>query len=54
MENIFFGGISQYEENAGALTKNNDVPFTKVIGKVVRHKNGKIDRNENRAKCRDF
>ncbi|MBK8151443.1 MAG: T9SS C-terminal target domain-containing protein [Acidobacteria bacterium] len=42
MENIFFGGISQYEENAGALTRNDDVPFTKVISKVVREKDGKM------------
>lgn len=42
MENIFFGGISQYEENAGTLTKNDDVPFTKAIGKVAREKDGKL------------
>ena len=42
MENVFFGGISQYEENAGVLTKNDDVPFTKVISKVVRDKDGKM------------
>ena len=42
MENIFFGGISQYEENAGVLTKNDDVPFTKVISKVAREKDGKM------------
>lgn len=42
MENIFFGGISQYEENAGVLTKNDDVPFTKVISKVSRDKDGRL------------
>ncbi len=42
MSNIFFGGMSQYEENAGALTKNDDVPFTKVIGNVTRDKDGKM------------
>lgn len=42
MENIFFGGISQYEENAGKLTKNDDVPFTKVINKVTREKDGRM------------
>jgi hypothetical protein len=42
MENIFFGGISQFEENQGSLTKNDDVPFTKVIGKVVRDKDGQM------------
>lgn len=42
MENIFFGGISQYEENDGILTKNDDVPFTKVISKIIRDKNGKM------------
>ena len=42
MENIFFGGISQYEDNAGTLTKNDDVPFTKVISKVTRDKFGKM------------
>ncbi len=43
MENIFFGGISQYEENAGTLTKNDDVPFTKVISKISRDKTGKMN-----------
>lgn len=42
MENIFFGGISQFEENKGFLTQNDDVPFTKVIGKVVRNRNGEM------------
>ena len=42
MENVFFGGIAQYEENAGALTKNDDVPFTKVISKVTRDRDGKM------------
>ncbi len=42
MSNIFFGGMSQYEETAGALTKNDDVPFTKVIGNVTRDKDGKV------------
>ncbi|MEQ1642681.1 MAG: T9SS C-terminal target domain-containing protein [Pyrinomonadaceae bacterium] len=42
MSNIFFGGMSQYEETAGVLTKNNDVPFTKVIGNVTREKDGKM------------
>ncbi|MFZ1700767.1 MAG: hypothetical protein WBO10_03645 [Pyrinomonadaceae bacterium] len=41
-ENIFFGGISQYEENAGKLTKNDDVPFTNVISKVTRDPDGKM------------
>ncbi|MGB5014037.1 MAG: hypothetical protein WBO68_08385 [Pyrinomonadaceae bacterium] len=43
MENIFFGGISQYEENAGTLTQNDDVPFTKVISKISRDKTGKMN-----------
>ncbi len=42
MENIFFGGISQYEENAGTLISNKDVPFTRVIAKVSREKDGKM------------
>lgn len=42
MSSIFFGGISQYEESAGVLTKNDDVPFTKVIGNVTRDKDGKM------------
>lgn len=42
MENIFFGGISQYEENAGKLTQNDDVPFTKVVSKVTREKDGRM------------
>lgn len=42
MENIFFGGISQYEEVSGTLKRNDDVPFTKVISKVSRDKAGKM------------
>lgn len=42
MENIFFGGISQYEENSGTLLKNDDVPFTKVISKITRDRAGKM------------
>ena len=42
MENIFFGGLSQYEENSGTLTKNDDVPFTKVISKITRDKAGRM------------
>lgn len=42
MENIFFGGISQYEENAGTHISNKDVPFTKAIAKVSREKDGKM------------
>ncbi len=41
-ENIFFGGISQFEEADGVLTKNDDVPFTKVISKIVRDRDGKL------------
>jgi hypothetical protein len=40
-ENIFFGGISQYEESAGTLVRNDDVPFTKIISKVARDKDGR-------------
>lgn len=42
MENIFFGGISQYEEDSGTLKRNDDVPFTKVISRVTRDKAGKL------------
>lgn len=42
MNNVFFGGMSQFEESAGTLTKNDDVPFTKVIGNVTRDKDGKM------------
>lgn len=42
MESIFFGGISQYEESAVGFTRNDDVPFTKVISKVTRDKDGKL------------
>jgi hypothetical protein len=42
IENIFFGGISQFEEESGTLTKNDDVPFTRVISKVVRERSGKM------------
>lgn len=42
MENIFFGGISQFEETASGYIRNDDVPFTKVIGKVARGRDGKM------------
>ena len=42
MENIFFGGISQYEEVSGTWVRNDDVPFTKVISKVIRDRDGKM------------
>lgn len=42
MNNVFFGGMSQFEESGGTLTKNDDVPFTKVIGNVTRDKDGKM------------
>lgn len=42
MENIFFGGISQYEEESGTLKRNDDVPFTKVISKITRDGTGKM------------
>ncbi len=41
-ENIFFGGISQYEEIDGSFVRNDDVPFTKVISKVTREKDGQM------------
>ncbi|MEZ5307219.1 MAG: hypothetical protein R2684_08760 [Pyrinomonadaceae bacterium] len=40
MENIFFGGISQYEVVEGVLKRDDNVPFVKTVSKVTREKNG--------------
>lgn len=42
MESVFFGGISQYEESTTGFARNDDVPFTRVISKVARNKDGKM------------
>lgn len=42
IENIFFGGISQYTDSAGVLVQDNNVPFTKAITKVSRNQAGNM------------
>lgn len=42
IENIFFGGISQYTDSAGTLVQDNNVPFTKAIAKVSRNQAGNM------------
>jgi hypothetical protein len=42
MHNLFFGGISQYNDSAGILLQNNDVPFVKTIARVTRDFIGKM------------
>ncbi len=40
MYNLFFGGIAQYYDSAGILVQDNNVPFVKTIGLVIRDQNG--------------
>lgn len=42
MENIFFGGISQYADSMGVLVQDNNVPFTKSITNVKRDIQGNM------------
>lgn len=42
MENIFFGGISQYYDSLGVIVQDNNVPFTKSIANVSRNAVGKM------------
>lgn len=42
MHNLFFGGISQFNDSAGILLQNNDVPFVKTIARVTRDFIGKM------------
>ena len=40
MHNLFFGGIAQYQDSAGILVQNTDVPFVKTIARVTRNSTG--------------
>lgn len=40
MHTYFFGGISQYFDKNGVLTKDDDVPFVTTIARVTRNANG--------------
>lgn len=40
MHSYFFGGISQYFDKDGVLTKDDNVPFVKTIARVSRNANG--------------
>ena len=40
MHSLFFGGISQYYYNNGALVQDDNVPFVKTISRVSRDANG--------------
>ncbi|MBL7765671.1 MAG: hypothetical protein JNJ58_06240 [Chitinophagaceae bacterium] len=46
MQNVFFGGISQYYDSAGIIVQNNDVPFTKAITLVKRNSVGVMTENK--------
>ncbi|WP_320814467.1 hypothetical protein [Flavobacterium sp.] len=42
MHNLFFGGMSQYYYNGGALVQDNTVPFVKTISRTKRAANGSL------------
>jgi hypothetical protein len=42
MHTLFFGGISQYYDDNGVLTRDDNVPFVNTIARVTRDKNGKM------------
>ncbi len=42
MHTLFFGGISQYYDDNGVLTKDDNVPFVNTIARVTRTKDGRM------------
>lgn len=42
MSTLFFGGIAQYYDENGTLTRDDNVPFVKTIGRVTRTGDGKM------------
>lgn len=42
MSSLFFGGIAQYYDDNGTLTKDDNVPFVNTIARVTRTQNGKM------------
>lgn len=42
MHTLFFGGIAQYFDDNGVLTKDDNVPFVNTIARVTRTENGKM------------
>ena len=42
MHTYFFGGISQYFDKNGVLTKDDNVPFVTTIARVTRNANGEM------------
>ena len=42
MHTFFFGGISQYFDSSGILTKDDNVPFVKTIARVTRNSSGQM------------
>ncbi len=42
MNNVFFGGIAQYYNEAGIVVQDNNVPFVNTIARVTRDVNGKM------------
>ncbi len=43
MHTVFFGGISQYYDNAGILVKDDNAPFVKTIARVTRDASGTMN-----------
>lgn len=42
MHTFFFGGIAQYEDSAGVLLQDNEVPFVRTISRVTRYPDGSM------------
>lgn len=42
MHTLFFGGISQYYDDNGVLTRDDNVPFVNTIARVTRDKDGNM------------
>ncbi len=42
MHTVFFGGIAQYFDENGTLTRDDNVPFVNTIARVTRKKDGSM------------
>ncbi len=52
MDNLFFGGISQYYYQNGTLIQDANVPFAKTISRTTRTADGTLTEYNYRLKCR--
>lgn len=54
MHSLFFGGMSQYYYQNGALIQDNNVPFVKTISRVSRDANGNLQEYQLPKEMPDF